>query len=267
MGNEADAQEAVQDAFLCVFRGLAGFDGGSRLSTWLHAIAVRACLMKLRTRRRRPETPIEELLPQFHSDGHRVQPGPAWGESIEQVVQRQESRDLVRRCIDQLPDSYRTVLLLRDIEELSTEEAAKLLGTNAGVVKTRLHRARQACGRCSTRISAGGTHRRLGGARRMTCREFIEFLNDYFDAALPPTQRHFFDEHLAGCLDCQTYLESYKRTVRLGKLALADRDGDVPDRRPGVARPGDPVGSTGIRPLTQPLGTRRPAGIRGFPSL
>jgi RNA polymerase sigma-70 factor, ECF subfamily len=144
MANEADAQDAVQDAFLCAFRGLAKFDGQCKLGTWLHAIAVRACLMKRRTRRRRPETPIEELLPQFHADGHRVQPGPAWGESIDQVVQRQESRDLVRRCIDQLPDSYRTVLLLRDIEELSTDEVAKLLGTNAGAVKTRLHRARQA---------------------------------------------------------------------------------------------------------------------------
>jgi RNA polymerase sigma-70 factor (ECF subfamily) len=142
--NEADAQDAVQDAFVCAFRGLAGFDGQCKLGTWLHAIAVRACLMKLRTRRRRPETPIEELLPQFHADGHRVQPGPAWGESIDQVIQRQESRELVRRCIDELPDSYRTVLLLRDIEELSTDETAKLLGTNTGVVKTRLHRARQA---------------------------------------------------------------------------------------------------------------------------
>jgi RNA polymerase sigma-70 factor (ECF subfamily) len=144
MANEADAQDAVQDTFVCAFRGLAGFDGQCKLGTWLHSIAVRACLMKLRTRRRRPETPIEELLPQFHADGHRVQPGPAWGESIDRVVQRQESRDLVRRCIDQLPDSHRTVLLLRDIEELSTEETAKLLGTNVGVVKTRLHRARQA---------------------------------------------------------------------------------------------------------------------------
>ena len=62
----------------------------------------------------------------------------------------------------------------------------------------------------------------------MKCREFIEFLDDYVDGALPAAQRHFFDEHLAGCLDCQTYLESYKRTVRLGKLALADGDGPVP---------------------------------------
>jgi anti-sigma factor RsiW len=66
----------------------------------------------------------------------------------------------------------------------------------------------------------------------MTCREFIEFLSDYVDGALPSGQRHFFDEHMAGCLDCQTYLESYKRTVRLGKLALADGDGAVPDDVP-----------------------------------
>ena len=62
----------------------------------------------------------------------------------------------------------------------------------------------------------------------MRCREFIDFLDDYVDGALPIAERHFFDEHLAGCLDCQTYLESYKRTVRLDKLALADGDGPVP---------------------------------------
>ena len=153
------------------------------------------------------------------------------GESIDQVVQRQELRDLVRRCIDQLPDSYRTVLLLRDIEELSTEETAKLLGTNAGVVKTRLHRARQAL-RTLLDPYFGGGHPG-GGGRRMTCREFIDFLNDYVDGALPTPQRHFFDTAPGRCLYCQTYLESYKRTVRLGKL-LADGDGEGAGRRAGV---------------------------------
>jgi RNA polymerase sigma-70 factor (ECF subfamily) len=60
------------------------------------------------------------------------------------LLQGEESRQLVRRCIDQLPETYRTVLLLRDIEGLDTEEAARMLTTSVGVVKTRLHRARQA---------------------------------------------------------------------------------------------------------------------------
>src|SRR4051794_37679216 len=72
LGNEADAQEAVQDAFLSAFKALPAFDGASRLSTWLHRIAVNAALMKLRRRQRRPEQSIEGLLPRFHDDGHQA---------------------------------------------------------------------------------------------------------------------------------------------------------------------------------------------------
>jgi RNA polymerase sigma-70 factor (ECF subfamily) len=144
MRNETDAQDAVQDAFLSAFKAIGAFAGGSSLSTWLHSIIVRACLMKLRSRRRHAETPIDDLLPQFTADGHRVHPGAAWSEPLENVVQRGESRALVRECIERLPEAHRTILLLRDIEEYDTEETARLLGVSRSVVKTRLHRARQA---------------------------------------------------------------------------------------------------------------------------
>lgn len=144
LGNEEDARDALQDAFLSVFRGLNGFDGNSRLSTWLHRIVINASLMKLRTRRRRPEQPIEGLLPRYLDDGHRADPESPWSETPDTLLQREEMRDMVRLCIEQLPDNYRTVLFLRDIEELDTEETAQMLGLTEGVVKTRLHRARQA---------------------------------------------------------------------------------------------------------------------------
>jgi len=142
--SEEDAADAVQDAFLSAFRGIDGFAEGSQLSTWLHRIAVNAALMKLRTRRRHPEEPIEDLLPKFCEDGHRENPGPAWSGSLERLLESKETRQLVRECIDRLPESYRTVLLLRDIEELDTEEAATALGMTTNAVKVRLHRARQA---------------------------------------------------------------------------------------------------------------------------
>jgi RNA polymerase sigma-70 factor (ECF subfamily) len=142
--NEEDAHEAIQDAFLSAFKGIAGFDGAARLSTWLHRITLNASLMKLRCRRRQPEQPIDHLLPGFLEDGHQADPAQPWQESSQQLLERQETRALVRACIDRLPETYRTVLLLRDIEELSTEETARLLGVSDGVVKTRLHRARQA---------------------------------------------------------------------------------------------------------------------------
>lgn len=142
--NEEDAREAVQDAFLSAFKSLDGFDGAARLSTWLHRITLNAALMKLRRRQRHPEQPIEPLLPGFLEDGHQADPAAPWQESAVQLLVRQETRELVHRCIDRLPEAYRTILVLRDIEELDTEEAARLLVVSTGVVKTRLHRARQA---------------------------------------------------------------------------------------------------------------------------
>jgi RNA polymerase sigma-70 factor (ECF subfamily) len=142
--NEEDARDAVQDAFLSAFKEVGRFEGRSRLGTWLHRIAVNAALGRLRSRQRRPERSIEDLLPHFGDDEHQLDPPAPWKAASDSILQRQESRELVQRCIGELPEIYRTVLLLRDIEELDTEETARLLGASPGVVKTRLHRARQA---------------------------------------------------------------------------------------------------------------------------
>ncbi len=141
---EDDAQDALQDAFVSAFRGLAKFSGNSRLGTWLHRIVVNAALMKLRTRRRHAEQPIDAFLPQFVEDGHYARPVNSWSETAETVVRRGEMVSLVRREIEALPESHRVVLLLRDIDQLDTEETAKLLNISPNAVKTRLHRARLA---------------------------------------------------------------------------------------------------------------------------
>jgi RNA polymerase sigma-70 factor (ECF subfamily) len=140
--DEEDARDAVQEAFVSAFRSIDRFGGGSSLATWLHRIVVNACLMKLRTKRRHPEESLEELLPKFADDGHQVPRSERW--PAEPELEKAEVRELVRNSIERLPESYRTVLLLRDIEELSTEETAQQLGISAGAVKVRLHRARQA---------------------------------------------------------------------------------------------------------------------------
>jgi RNA polymerase sigma-70 factor (ECF subfamily) len=141
--NEEDARDALQEAFLSAFKALPRFSGQSRFSTWLHRIAINAALMKQRSRQRKRERPISDLLPKFLDDGHQAEPAAPW-EPPETVLVRQEVRDLVRQSIDELPESYRTVLLLRDIEGLDTEQTADELGVSVSVVKTRLHRARQA---------------------------------------------------------------------------------------------------------------------------
>lgn len=144
LGNEHDAQDALQEAFLSAFKAMDQFSGTAKLSTWLHRIVMNAALMKLRSRRRKPEESIEELLPRFDEQGEWSNRVVSWETPSEALLQRQETRALVRRCIDRLPDTYRTMLLLRDIEELETEEAAHLLGITTNAVKIRLHRARQA---------------------------------------------------------------------------------------------------------------------------
>ena len=142
--NEEDARDAVQDGFMSAFKALPRFEGGAMLSTWLHRIVVNASLMKLRTKKRKPERSIEDLLPGYKEDGHPQEFFEAWRETGHDVAVREEERALVRKSIDRLPDNYRNVLLLRDIEGIDTSETARLLDLTPGAVKTRLHRARLA---------------------------------------------------------------------------------------------------------------------------
>ena len=142
--SEDDACDVVQEAFITAFKSIDRFEGKSQLGTWLHRIVVNGSLMKLRGQRRKRERPIEDLLPTFAADGHHSNPGPRWTDSSLASLELEETRAQVRAAIEELPDSYREVLLLRDIEELDTDAVAELLSVSPGAVKVRLHRARQA---------------------------------------------------------------------------------------------------------------------------
>lgn len=144
--NQADADEVVQEAFLSAFRNLPSWRGDARLGTWLHRIVVNAALQRLRRRKRlgTASESVEELLPRFLDDGHPEHFHRPWVQTAEELATRAETREQVRRVIDKLPENYRTVLILRDIEELDTAEVADLLELSPGAVKVRLHRARQA---------------------------------------------------------------------------------------------------------------------------
>lgn len=139
--NEQDAQDALQDAFIRAFRAIGTFEARAQLHTWLHRIVVNSALMTLRERRRKPEESIEDLLPTFSADGHQTSDSRDWSDA---VLERKESARIVREAIARLPEQHRAVLVLRDLEERDTLEAAELLGTTSNVVKVRLHRARQA---------------------------------------------------------------------------------------------------------------------------
>ena len=142
--DEEDARDAVQEAFVSAFRSRGQFSAAAKVSTWLHRIAVNAALMKLRTRRRKPEESIEALLPAFRTDGHHVEQWTAWNEPVDVAMDRRATRLAVRDAIARLPETHRVVLMMRDIDGLNTEETAQALGLTSNAVKIRLHRARLA---------------------------------------------------------------------------------------------------------------------------
>ncbi len=138
------AEDCVQEAFINVFRKIGEFEHRSSLKTWLHRIVVNQALMKLRAQRNRKEAPIDELLPAFDANACRIEESWQFLATPEQVFAREERRNLIQSKINDLPESYRLVLQLRDIEELTTREVAEGLGLSEANVKVRLHRARSA---------------------------------------------------------------------------------------------------------------------------
>ncbi len=142
--DEDAARDAVQEAFVSAFRAIQTFEGHSQLSTWLHRIVVNASLMRLRTRQRRAEQSIDSLLPSFTDEGQHAETVMSWTDCPERTLEQKETRAVIRAAILELPESYRIVLMMRDIEGLSTLEAAEALGISENALKLRLHRARQA---------------------------------------------------------------------------------------------------------------------------
>ena len=142
--DDAAAYDCVQEAFLSAYKAIDGFEPRSSVGAWLHRITINAALMRLRKERRLAETPIDDLLPSFDSDGWRQDLVEVPAGDPESELERRRIRDFVRSKIDVLPEAYRTALVLRDLEGWSTREAAEALGIAEGAMKVRLHRARAA---------------------------------------------------------------------------------------------------------------------------
>ena len=139
LGDAADAQDAMQDAFLSAFRDIGGFQGRSKFSTWLVSIARNAALQRLRDRKN-----TESLEQKDNEQDREFRPRQvvAWQENPEQSHSRTEMRQLVEKGLLQLPAKYRVIVMLRDVEQLSTDDVARQLGLSVPAVKTRLLRGR-----------------------------------------------------------------------------------------------------------------------------
>ncbi|HEY5282635.1 MAG TPA: sigma-70 family RNA polymerase sigma factor [Polyangia bacterium] len=147
--NETDAQEILQDAFLSAWRNLPTFEGRAQFSSWMYRVTVNAALMLLRSRNRHPEVTVDDIEPSALNDavvenGQMMRSSADWSQRPDEQLQSEEMRKHIQVSVDALPDGLRTVFLLRDVEELSTEDTAEMLGLSVPAVKTRLHRARLA---------------------------------------------------------------------------------------------------------------------------
>lgn len=142
-GHRQDAEEVLQDVFLTVFQKIDSFRGDSKLSSWLYRIATNAALMKLRKRPKVKEIPLaEELGPAMTAEGMIAEPVADWSRLPNDELDRKELGQRIEQAMNLLPADYRSVVVLRDVEGLSAQEACEILSLSEAALKSRLHRGR-----------------------------------------------------------------------------------------------------------------------------
>jgi RNA polymerase sigma-70 factor (ECF subfamily) len=143
VGNEADAEDVVQEVFLLVYRKAQSFLGKSEFSTWLYRLTANAALTKLRQRKKEKEVSLDEYLPKFRKDGHHlVMPVVDWTQDIDKFVAIKEYSQIIKEAMEQLSPMDKAVVMMSDMEEMSNPEISETLGISVQAVKARLHRAR-----------------------------------------------------------------------------------------------------------------------------
>ncbi|MBB3018652.1 RNA polymerase sigma-70 factor (ECF subfamily) [Microvirga lupini] len=143
LGDDTEAEDVVQETYLRAFTHLDGFRGEARLGTWLTRIALNEALGRLRTRRTSVDLKQLDTISEQGASRVIYLPSTRQEGDPEAAAARAEVRRFIERAVDQLPDPFRIVFVLRDIEEMSTEATASQLGLRLETVKTRLHRARR----------------------------------------------------------------------------------------------------------------------------
>lgn len=175
-GNPQDAEEAVQDAFWSVVRKIDTFRGDAALGSWIYRITANAAYQRRRsTRRRRDEIPLDDTIPTCHEDERHVGPIVDWSAELDDPAVQTELRSVLTSALEALPDHYRAVVILHDVDGLPLAEVAACLDITVPTAKTRAHRARlllrQRLGHTHIRRTACGRDgllrpRRLSNRRR-----------------------------------------------------------------------------------------------------
>ncbi len=145
IGDYEEACEAVQDAFVSAYKGIAGFEGKARFSTWLYAITInqaRNRLRQVKARRRRETSSLDARVP--GRDGHTRREPASPDPPASDALERKEIQGRVQECIGALDPGHREIIVLRDVQGFSYDEIGTMLGLPEGTVRSRLHRAREA---------------------------------------------------------------------------------------------------------------------------
>ena len=142
--SDEDTKDCVQQSYIKVFSNIHQFEKRSSLWTCMRRIIINISIQTVQSKHRGQEIPISDLLPDFDSDDVRTETNWQFNESVDVIISRKESAEMVRNAIYSLPQDYRLVILLRDIEGYTTDEVADILEISISASKTRLHRARSA---------------------------------------------------------------------------------------------------------------------------
>ena len=217
-GHPQDAEDTMQDVLLKSIPHLAKFDNPQALTVWLYKVARNRCISSHRGSQHSPakNLSLDELMP----DSGELQDLMRSGEPNPEVaLLNSESAEQLRHAILQVPPQYRMVLVLHDMEELSTAEVARIMDLREGTVRVRLHRARlmvlQALARLSQARPATGLtlHAAAEPPRPLRCRRLFAALSDYMDGVIDDAVCEEMDLHLHDCQPCQAFLASLKNAV------------------------------------------------------
>ncbi len=143
-GSNEDAEEATQDALWTAARKIGTFKGESQFGSWLYRIAANAAYQKLRSRRGKSshEIALDDVLPALDGDGLHFEPMDDWTPRVDDNAVNGELRDALESAIAELPDDYRTALVMHDVEGMANPDIAETLGISLPAVKSRVHRSR-----------------------------------------------------------------------------------------------------------------------------
>lgn len=223
-GHREDAEDTMQETLLRAVPQLKHFDSPEALAVWLYKVARSRCLMSRRRSKYAPRKnlSLDDLMP----DRAELEALTTQSEvSPEQALLRRENHSELHKAVLQVPPAYREILVMHDMEDLSSQEIAGITGLREGTVRVRLHRARIFLRNELARKGPRPRRRAPHALKRPSqCKQLFAALSDYLDQRLDPAMCEKLEGHLAGCQPCVAFLASLEETIRRCKAYRSEEE-------------------------------------------